>query len=190
MSDLDSQAVTMLLRQARDGDSDARERLFAHVYGELRELAARQLQSERDALTWQPTALVNEAYVRLIDPAALELADRSHFFRLAVSVMRHVLVDEHRRRNAEKRGGDRLRITLVDSDLAKSDDREFDVIDVHEALERLALLDERKSRVVELRFFGGFDLDRVAEILGVSRSTAKADWLMARAWLKSQLDRT
>lgn len=179
--------VTRLLRDARDGGSDARERLFERVYGELRRLAAGQLRNQRAGESWQPTALVNEAFLRMVDPAALDLEDRSHFFSVAVTVMRRVLVDHYRRRQAQKRGGGGARVTLHDP--AQEDQgQRVDLLALDEALQELTKFDERKARVVELRFFGGLSVDEVADVLGVSKRTVESDWFFARAWLQSRLD--
>src|SRR5690606_18485975 len=128
------------------------DRLFDRVYGDLRRLAAGQLRREHVAVSWQPTVLVHEAFLRMVDPAEVDLADRTHFFAVAANVMRRVLVDHHRRRNARKRGGSHARVTLQDG-VAAGGDLDVDVLELDEALEALMALDERKARVVELRFF-------------------------------------
>lgn len=186
MPDAEPHDVTRLLHEARDGDAAARERLFEKVYGELKRLAARQLDGQRADASWQPTALVNEAFVRMVEPARLDLEDRSHFFAVAVTVMRRVLVDHHRRRTAAKRGGGGARVTLHDA--AADESRTVDVLALDEALTDLAAMDERKARVVELRFFGGLSVDEVAAVLQVSRRTVESDWFFARAWLQTRLE--
>jgi RNA polymerase sigma factor (TIGR02999 family) len=160
------------------------------VYEELRRLADVCFLGQHPGHTLEPTALVNEAYVRLAHRA--DFHDRTHFVAVAVTAMRQILVDHARRRAAQKRGGGWRRITL--SDVAASDpDRELDVLDVEQALASLAQLDERKARVVELRFYGGLTIDEIAALLDVSPITVNRDWWMARAWLQRELkqaDRT
>ena len=186
MSEPQHTAITLMLREARAGDTAARDSLFARVYDELHALAARQLRSG-GSQTMQPTALVNEACVRLLDPTTLDVADRSHFFALAVTVMRHVLVDHYRRSQAARRGGDLLRVTLDEHLIADGATAAIDVLALDQALDRLAALDERKARVVELRFFAGLSVPEVAATIGVSERTVEADWFFARAWLRGQL---
>lgn len=187
MSAPEPREVTQLLRDARDGAEHARDELFHRVYDELRRLAAAQLRRQRAGSSWQPTALVHEAFLRMVDPADLDLADRSHFFSVAVTVMRRVLIDHYRKRQAIKRGGGGAQVTLHDP---AADDPEsgLDLLALDEALQVLTGLDERKARVVELRFFGGLSVDEVAAVLGVSRRTVESDWFFARAWLQSRLD--
>ena len=187
MGDEHRTATTMMLREARTGDAAARDHLFARVYDELHELAARQLHGAATP-TMQPTALVNEACLRLLDTTRLDVADRSHFFALAATVMRRVLVDRYRRAHSGKRGGERLRVTL-DERLAPDDESlpPLDVLALDDALARLLVLDERKGRVVELRFFAGLDVAEVATVLGVSQRTVATDWQFARAWLRGEL---
>jgi RNA polymerase sigma factor (TIGR02999 family) len=179
--------VTRLLRDARDGGDEARAALFGRVYAELRRLAAAQLRRQRAGASWQPTALVNEAFLRMVDPAGLDLADRSHFFSVAVTVMRRVLIDHHRRRSAHKRGGLGAQVTL-DEPVAAGGDSTIDLLALDEALQALAALDPRKARVVELRFFGGMTVEEVATLLEVSRRTVESDWFFARAWLQGRLE--
>ncbi|MGE3174391.1 MAG: sigma-70 family RNA polymerase sigma factor [Planctomycetota bacterium] len=179
-------ALTLVLRSARQGDAAARERLFQSVYDELHALAQRQLQKGGPADTMQPTMLVNEACLRLLDPKALGVEDRAHFFALAVTVMRRVLVDHYRRGAAQRRGGDHLRVTL-DEQLTPGPDVGVDVLALDQALDKLAQLDARKARVVELRFFSGMSVAEVAAALEVSVRTVEADWFFARAWLRGEL---
>ena len=182
-----SHEVTKLLRAARDGEDTARDALFSRVYDELRRLAANQLRGPRADRSWQPTELVNEAFLRMVGPQQLDLADRAHFFAVAVTVMRRVLVDHHRRRSAEKRGGAGDRVTL-DDPAATRPSQDVDVVELDAALEELTALDERKARIVELRFFGGLSVAEVADVLGVSKRTVESDWFFARAWLQSRLE--
>jgi RNA polymerase sigma factor (TIGR02999 family) len=187
MGDDQRTATTLMLRDARTGDPAARDHLFARVYDELHQIAARELHGASTP-TMQPTALVNEACLRLLDTTRLDVADRSHFFALAATVMRRVLVDRYRRAHSGKRGGERLRVTL-DERLAPGDEGlpALDVLALDDALARLALLDERKARVVELRFFAGLEVAEVAVVLGVSERTVATDWHFARAWLRGEL---
>jgi RNA polymerase sigma factor (TIGR02999 family) len=189
MDDSRRTAITRMLRDARAGDEGARGELFERVYGELRALAAQQLARGTGG-TMQATVLVNEACLRLLDPRLLDVADRAHFFALAVTVMRRVLVDHHRRAHAARRGGERLRVTF-DERLAEGDGgaHGYDVLALDEALDRLAALDARKARIVELRFFAGLSVPEVADALGVSTRTVESEWSFARAWLRGELHR-
>lgn len=162
------------------------QQLVPLVYGELRQLAARQLRNERPDHTLSPTSLVHEAFLRLTGSAPISWESRSHFFRVAAQAMRRILVDHARRRSAQKRG--RQHQVTLDSALEESLSQSTeDVIGVDEALSRLALLDERQARVVELRYFGGFSIEETAEVLGTSPATVKRDWMVARAWLQREL---
>lgn len=157
------------------------------VYQELQRLARRQLGPERREHTLQATALVHEAYDRLAKNPALAWQNQNHFLGLAAGVMRQVLVDHARRRNAEKRGGDQHRVTLVESGLGDSE-TDVDVLDLHEAIEKLNDLDPQMARMVELRFFGGLNLQETMEVLGQSRRKVDKDWAFARLWLARELD--
>jgi RNA polymerase sigma factor (TIGR02999 family) len=173
--------VTELLLDWRRGDNDALDQLVPIIYDELRRMAARQLRSERSDHTLQPTALVHEAYGRLIG-ADITWNDRAHFFAVAARTMRRVLVDHARAVNRDKRGGGIVRVTL-DENAAVSATDPSDVLALDEALERLALMDPRKAEVVQLHFFGGLTYDEIAEALGISAATVDRDLRMARAWL-------
>jgi RNA polymerase sigma factor (TIGR02999 family) len=166
-----------------DADNDI---LLRTVYDELRALAAAMLADQRPGHTLQPTALVNEAYVRLLRQSHIRVDSRAHFVRLAAKVMRQVLVDHARARASQKRGGDRGRVTLDGQDAA-ADDAGVDILALDDALSTLTALDERKARLVELRVFAGMSLDEAADALGVARSTAALDWRFAKAWLAAQL---
>lgn len=179
-------SITALLAQLARGNRDAESRLIPQVYAELRRLAARYMQNERRNHTLQPTALVNEAYVRLVQQPEVAWQGRAHFFAVAAQVMRHVLVDHARARRAGKRGGAQHQITLTDGAMIQQS-QPIDVIALHEAMERLAAIDARQSRIVELRFFGGLSIEEIAQILEVSERTVKRDWNMARAWLHGEL---
>jgi RNA polymerase sigma factor (TIGR02999 family) len=156
------------------------------VYDELRRIAAAHLRRERAGHTLQPTALVHEAYLRLLEQSG-QFHDETHFRATASRVMRQILVDHARRRGADKRGGGWLRVALCDDEVGGAADRDVEILALDEALEELGRLDERKSRVVEMRFFGGMTCSEAAVNLGVSPKTAEADWYMARAWLHRRL---
>ncbi len=178
--------VTQLLHGARGGDHGAFDRLLPLIYDELRAIARRQLRREQIGHTLRSTALVHEAYLKLVDQAGVEWRDRAHFFGIAARAMRQVLIDYARRRGAEKRGGDVVRTTLSDQELALDVPLE-ELLALDDALTRLAEVDERLRQVVEYRFFGGMPEEEIAEVLGVSTRTVQRDWLRARAWLYAKL---
>ncbi len=177
--------VTVLLAAWRRGDTSARDRLVRMVYPELRAVADRQLRGERAGHTLQPTALVNEAYLRLSGLDRIDWQDRSHFVRMAARLMREILVDHARRRDAAKRDGGQ-RVTLTGLELA-NDATDIDVIGLDAALARLERIDPDKGRVVELRYFGGLTVEETAEAMGLSPATVKRHWQAARAWLHDAL---
>jgi RNA polymerase sigma factor (TIGR02999 family) len=178
--------VTALLARWRAGDGEALESLIPLVYDELRSLAQYYLRSERSNHTLQSTALVHEAYVRLAgqDPPALQ--NRSHFFGVAARLMREILVDHARGRAAAKRGGDACTLAL-DEALKVAGRTDVDVLLLDDALKGLALLDERQSRIVELRFFTGLSIDETSDVMGISPATVSREWTTARAWLHREL---
>jgi RNA polymerase sigma factor (TIGR02999 family) len=179
--------LTAVLNEARSGDVDARERLVRTIYAELRRTAGGLMRHERRDHTLQPSALVHEALLRLLDGDALaDVPNRRYLFAAAAQAMRQVLVDHARRRRARKRDGNRIRVPL-DQVLVGFDEQGLDVIALHEALERLAQEHPRPAQVVDLRFFGGLSVPEVAETLGLSDTTIESDWRFARAWLKGQL---
>jgi RNA polymerase sigma-70 factor (ECF subfamily) len=180
--------VTALLLAWRAGDAGAGERLLPAVYAELHRQAERAMRREGGAHTLQATALIHEAYLRLVDQRRVEWRNRAHFFGIAAQTMRRVLVDHARGRLAEKRGGAMQRVTLGDVGAGPADDSALDVLALHEALERLAELDPDQARLVELRYFGGLGIEETAEALGVSSSTVKREWAVARAWLRRELE--
>jgi RNA polymerase sigma factor (TIGR02999 family) len=184
MADL-AVAVTTLLHAWRRGDQAAFERLVPIVYDELRRRARHYLRGERPNHTLQPTALVNEAYVRLVKLDHVDWQDRTHFFVVAARQMRRILVDAARARRGQKRGGGAVRV-VFDEALAVSE-RGPDVVALDDALALLAAKDERKARVVELRFFGGLTNTQIAAALGVSNDTITRDWQMAKLWLRREL---
>jgi RNA polymerase sigma-70 factor (ECF subfamily) len=180
------QEVSKLLHAWRDGDKAALDKLMPLVYGELHRLAHRYMTRERAGRTLQTTALVNEAYLRLVDLKQIQWQDRAHFFAIAASFMRRILVDFARSRGYQKRGGDADKVSLNES-LFVSPEPGAELIRIDEALGALAEFDARKARVVELRFFGGMTEDETAEVLHVSRETVKRDWRLAKNWLLCEL---
>ncbi len=185
MADL-REDVTLVLEQMRKGDKNAADKLLPLVYDEFRALARHYLAQERANHTLQPTALVHEAYMKLVDQTRVDWQGRSHFFAVAAQAMRRILVDHARSRQRDKRGGGRARVVL-DEAVALSPQKDEDVLALDECLERLAALDARQAKVVELRFFGGLSVEEVAEALGVSKRTVEGDWTFARAWLSREL---
>lgn len=180
-------SITQLLIDLRQGRDGSLEALMPLVYEELRSLAARVLSAERPDHTLQPTALVHEAYLRLVDQRTANYDDRIHFYSVAATLMRRIVVDYARRRQSQKRGGG-LIVGLVDGMDAAIDASE-DVVRVDEALASLASIDPRQARVVELRFFAGLSTEETARLLDVSERTVKRDWAMARAWLHREFTR-
>jgi RNA polymerase sigma factor (TIGR02999 family) len=180
-------AVTELLRAWGDGDEDALEQLTPLVEAELRRLARGYMRRERAGHTLQTTALVNEAFLRLTDARRVRWQDRAHFLGISARLMRRVLVDHARSRGYRKRGGDARRVTLDDG-LVSSPAPAVDVVALDRALEELAAADLRKSRVIELRFFGGLSVEETAELLHVSTDTVKRDWRLAKLWLLRKLE--
>lgn len=182
--------ATALLLQWSGGDRSALDALFPVVYAELRRMADVRLRHERDAHTLQPTALVHEAYLRLVDQDRTRWNDRAHFFAVAAEIMRRVLVDHARRRAASKRGAGVLAVPLDDiaETVAQPEVRDLELLAMDDALTRLGELDPQQARVVELRFFAGLDVEEVATVLGVSSRTVKREWRAARAWLLSEIE--
>ena len=180
--------VTQLLLRWREGDQLALEELTPLVYDELHRLAARHMRGERVGHTLQTSALVNEAYLRLAGNAEIQWQDRAHFFAVAAQAMRRILVDHARAHTAEKRGSDFQKLSL-DENIDKTVERSAELIALDDALKELAEMDEQKSRIVELRFFGGLSIEETAEVMGVSAPTVKRQWRMAKAWLYGQVQR-
>jgi RNA polymerase sigma factor (TIGR02999 family) len=178
--------LTGLLQAWGGGDLAARDELIGLVHEELRSRAAARLRRERPGHLLQPTALVHEAYLRLVDQSHTDWQSRAHFFALASEMMRRILVDHARRRKMAKRSGGWARVTLDDREV-RYGPPDVDVLDLDAALSELASLDPRKSRVAELRFFSGLSHDEIAYSLGISRATVERDWAMARAWLYRRL---
>jgi len=178
--------ITSLLREWRAGDAGAGERLIQALYRELHEMARRRLARERPSHTLQTTALVHEAYLRLIGQRRVEWRDRGHFLALAATVMRRVLVDRARARRAGKRGAGETAEVLTDA-VPAGVDRSVEILDVDRALQKLGAKFPRPARVVELRFFGGLEIEEIASVLDVTRRTVNRDWVFARAWLAREL---
>ena len=182
----DETGVTELLVAWRQGDEAARDRLMATVYAELRRRAGGFLRRERPGHALQATALVHEAYLRLVDQDRVVWQNRAHFLAVAAQLMRRILVDHARAEQAGKRGGARQRVTLSEGH-AVQEAKELDVLALEDALEELAALDPQQARVVEMRYFGGLSIEETAEALGISPATVKRDWALARAWLYRRL---
>ena len=180
--------VTQLLLAWGAGDRSAGDMLLPAVYAELRRLATRAMRREATGHTLEATALVHEAYLRLVDQRRVEWRNRAHFFGIAAQLMRRILVDHARARLAAKRGGSARLITLNEADAAAPDAAgPIDVLALHDALDRLAALDPDQARLVELRYFAGLNIDETAEALGIAPATVKREWAIARAWLRREL---
>src|SRR5512135_1317036 len=179
--------VTRLLREWSAGDRNALEKLLPLVYDELRRRAGAYLRSERAGHTLQPTALVHEAYLKLVGGEAIAWKDRAHFFGVAARAMRQVLVDHARARNTAKRGEGHVLVALEDAGGAATPPRNLDLLDLDRALSKLAGLDERQSRLVELRLFAGLTIEESAEVLAISHATVSREWRHAEAWLQREM---
>jgi RNA polymerase sigma-70 factor (ECF subfamily) len=183
-----SDETAQLLAGVARGDGHCIEALMAHVYQELKAIAAKKMQAERPDHTLQPTALVNEVYLRMVDQTRVDWRNKSHFCSVAANLMRRILIDYARKRTAGKRGG-RARKLVLDEELLLSEATDpLDLIVFDDVLNELARLNERHARIVELRYFGGLNIEEVAEAIGVSPATIKNDWRVARAWLTTQLE--
>ena len=187
--DRTSAEVTRLLKDWTNGQEQALDRLVPQIHSELRKLAASYLRKERPDHTLQPTALVNEAFLKLIDQRAVKWQNRAHFFGIAAQAMRRILVDHARAHAADKRGGGVRKLPLDDA-LMISGKTDIDLLALDEALTRLAVIDPQQSRVVELRFFGGLTMDETAEVMRISLATVGREWRMAKAWLFAEISRT
>ena len=183
-----SESITQLLLNWSNGDQKALDKLMPLVYSELRRLAGNYLRRERPGHTLQPTALVNEAYLKLIDQKNAKWQNRAQFYGVAAQLMRRILVDHARQHQAAKRGGsDQQRLSITSAEqLVKQP--AVDLLALHEALEELATLDPQQERIVELRFFGGLSIEETAEVMGIGHATVERDWKMARAWLRRKLE--
>jgi RNA polymerase sigma factor (TIGR02999 family) len=178
--------VTKMLRDWRNGDQEALEQLIPVVYDELHRQAARYLRREHPGHTLQTTALIHEAYLRLINQQNIEWQNRAHFYAIAARLMRQILVDHARRRQATKRGGSDIKVPLEEA-MVISPGENVDLVALDEALTRLAAIDPQQSRIVELRYFSGLSVEETAEVLGVSSRTVNRDWNVAKAWLRQQI---
>jgi RNA polymerase sigma factor (TIGR02999 family) len=188
MAETSQHRVTQLLRKWSGGDSRALDELTPLVYAEVRKLARSYLRRERPGHTLQATALVNEAYIRLIDQRQVQWQNRAHFFGIAAQMMRRVLVDHARMRNAEKRGSGENPIVLDDA-MGVAADRHLDLVRLDDALQALAALDPRQAKIVELRYFGELSIEETAAVLDLSPTTVKREWAAARTWLRRELER-
>jgi RNA polymerase sigma factor (TIGR02999 family) len=186
MSEFSTLEVTGLLVAWSDGDDSALEKLIPLVYAELHKQAKRYLKGERQDHTLQTTALVNEAYLRLIDSSKVRWQNRAHFFAVAAQLMRRILVDFARSRNYQKRGGGAQQVSLEQAMVISSEKNE-DLVALDDALQSLAVIDERKAKIVEMRFFGGLSVEETAEVLKVSPDTVMRDWRLAKVWLLKEL---
>lgn len=185
-NDQSSHAITALLAEVRKGNKQAEEQLVPLVYGELHRLSRHYMRGEREGHTLQTSALLNEAYMRLAGDHNVDWKNRAHFFGTAATVMRRILVDHARTRDAQKRGGAAEKISLENA-FIYSDAQSWQVVAVHEALNKLQQWDERQCRIVELRFFGGLNVEETAEAMSISPTTVKREFQMAKAWLYGEL---
>jgi RNA polymerase sigma factor (TIGR02999 family) len=181
-----SHQVTQLLQKWSEGDETALTKLMPLVHDELHRLAHQHMRRESAGHVLQTSALINEAYIRLVDRPLIRWQDRSHFFGIAARLMRHILVDDARKRNAAKRGGSFIQVPL-DEASAVVQEQAANVAALDDALRRLETIDERQGKIVELRFFGGLSIEETAEILKVSPGTVMRDWTFARAWLRNEM---
>ena len=179
--------ITQLLAQWREGNQSALDDLYPLVYDELHRLARRYMSRERKGHTLQTTALINEAYVRLVDQKNVPWANRSHFFAISAQIMRRILIDHARRHQYAKRGGGARQVSLDEAATVVMPDQSGELLRLDEALKSLAEMDPRRSQVVELRYFGGLNNEEIAGVLRISENTVTRDWNMARAWLYQQL---
>lgn len=187
MLNLPSHQITQLLVQWSEGNQLASEQLFPLIYEELRQMARRYIRRQSAGHTFQTTELIHEAYLKLAKQDVQNWQNRSHFFGVAAQAMRHILVDYARSKQSQKRGGWQERITLADNTAISKEQRSDEIVALDEALKRLAELDERKSRVVELKYFGGLTNEEIAEVLKISPETVKRDWRFSRTWLLREL---
>src|SRR4028118_290462 len=179
--------ITQLLIEWNGGDESALEQLMPLVYGELHQIARRHLRRESPERTLQTTALVHEAYLRLIDQTRANWQNRAQFFGVAANMMRRILIDHARKRVRDKRGGGAIKLSLDDGSVDVSDERASELVALDEALEKLAAQDADKARLVELRYFGGLSIEETAEVLGVSIATVNRQWRLAKAWLYKEI---
>jgi RNA polymerase sigma-70 factor (ECF subfamily) len=183
-----SPQITEMLTEWTNGDKHALEKLMPAVYGELRRQAMRHLRRERSGHTLQVSDLIHEAYLKLVDQKNVTWQNRAHFFALSATLMRRILVDYARRRGRIKRGGSGVDLALKE-EIAANEATDSNLVELHEALMRLAVIDPRQSQIVELRCFGGLTIDETAAVLGISPTTVKDDWNLAKAWLRREIRR-
>lgn len=182
------QRVSRWLDEVREGRRDALDALAPVVYDELRHVAHVYMARERPGRTLQSTALVNEAFLRLLQEQHVAWQNRAHFCAIAANAMRQILIERARARHAQKRGGDPLRVTLHDYHAPSVPEPSVDVLALHEALERLEAVDPRRARIVHLKYFGGMTIEEIGEVLRISPATVKRGWVLAKAWLKRELE--
>ncbi|MCU1290549.1 MAG: polymerase sigma factor [Acidobacteria bacterium] len=187
MSQNTSPEITRMLIALTDGNTEVVNNLLPLIYDELRKLAGNYLRRERVSHTLQPTALVHEAYIKLIDQKQVRWQNRAHFFGIAAQIMRRLLVDHARKHTADKRGGEIEKLPLEEEILVVSNEKSAELLALDEALENLEKLDAQKAKIVELRYFGGLSIEETAEVLGVSVATVNRQWRMAKAWLYGQI---
>jgi RNA polymerase sigma-70 factor (ECF subfamily) len=187
MSQNGGDSITEMLIELTDGNKEVVNHILPHIYDELRKLASSYLRKERSNHTLQPTALVHEAYMKLIDQNRVKWQNRAHFFGIAAQVMRRILMDHARKHQAEKRGGEFEKLPIEEEILIVSHDKSAELVALDDALEELAKLDPDKAKIVELRYFGGLSIEETAEVMGVSVPTVNRHWKMAKAWLFSQI---
>lgn len=190
MSENSQPDITQMLIEMTDGNTEVVNQILPLIYSELRKLASSYLRRERSDHTLQPTALVNEAYLKLIDQKKVVWQNRAHFFGIAAQVMRRILLDHARKHTAEKRGGAAEVLPIEEEILVVSHEKSAELIALDEALENLAKMDEQKAKIVELRYFGGLSIEETAEVMGVSVPTINRQWRMAKAWLYGQVARS
>ena len=183
----DELKITKLLKDWNDGDREAFDKLFPVVYKELHKRASQYLRNERRGHTLQTTALINEAYVNLVDKDDIEWESRSHFYAIASKAMRRILVDHARAKRRKKRGGGIQNLPLDEARYVSSKQEGVDLVEMDEALERLGKFDERQARIVELKYFCGMTNDETADVLGISNATVRREWNVAKLWLHKQL---
>lgn len=184
-----SAEITCLLQEWGEGRDEAFDQLLPVVYDELHRQARRYLRKERPGHTLQTTALIHEAYLKLVDQNKVQWQNRAHFFAISAQLMRRILVDHARSKHREKRGGDGVHVPLDETMPIAVEDRDVDLLALDDVLNRLEKIDEQQARVVELRYFSGLSLEETAEALNISRATAARDWAMAKAWLYRELTR-
>jgi RNA polymerase sigma-70 factor (ECF subfamily) len=187
MSQENSHEITQMLIELTDGKPDVVDRIYPHIYDELRRLAGSYLRRERSDHTLQPTALVHEAYIKLIDQTRVKWQNRAHFFGIAAQVMRRILMDHARKHKADKRGGEFEKLPIEEEILVVSHEKSAELVALDDALHALAEIDEQKAKIVELRYFGGLSIEETAEVMGVSVPTINRQWRMAKAWLYGQI---